>query len=834
MMSAHTSLCVALLSTGARNLARTTLLTATTMSASGEMDYDSDHLSVLIDDGGSSGKVTAELFLPSCDMVNKTIDVVRLRTGQDTLEQQCVILDDIDEDGDPCLLYGDHEVSTWLRANPTEGHRVIENSPLAFYQQYSDSAETRRFYRALGSEVGDLGALQKFTTLRYKWIFRRIVRYYRDQTMMTIKHRDLDWVKLPKAVKLTVPAINNNVMHGIYKNAAVDNGLRNVQLRLEPCCAAANDVELLLKHNAVAYRDTAVWYDIGHFTNDLAAIRIDEPLREGEQARLTIAHPPSGYLHGSHVVRKMALEYVLGCPEVVYHGGIDSVPTKLGGMSQEELARQVSALVERPKTEIPRDFAITICSRNDKLLSVPGAGGMRVFPIIITADRMQSWLDAWARDVVRDLVAFMEAPSLRNTLMVVLTGGGSSNDTVSKALGASGQRRGIDVRLSQSDMAVARGGHAQYPRNEASALGYGLWYLSRSEPLQKARHRDAYLASNKRERNPKLVTQSMDGDGWYAKDRVVLALKRLPNEPKRTWRIPMEFPIALPNGSLEFKIYFSDKQRRNGGPLLDRQGDARDIYQPYQVQLANLDVDWSKYEGQLETYLHEGLQRTNLNGFVEMDCNDDEWTLTVTILKPGETLREEDTGVVIATNRPSLASTYHVLIKQTRHIWDKHRTVDITDGLPTVLPTEESSSRKRRSESPSTPRTPMVTRRMKAEQVLLSSFDEDSTASTSTAQPSTGALLYDSSSATTPVPAPKVSSPSTFAPPVERPGPVGRGYGSAHMPNWSVASDEERVQWLRQQGIIGRPTPVRQPAQSSRGTASSAHIRRPSIEQPSR
>lgn len=137
---------------------------------------------------------------------------------------------------------------------------------------------------------------------------------------------------------------------------------------------------------------------------DLAAIRIDEPLREGEQARLTIAHPPSGqccfvridqylltlisstgYLHGSHVVRKMALEYVLGCPEVVYHGGIDSVPTKLGGMSQEELARQVSALVERPKTEIPRDFAITICSRNDKLLSVPGAGGMRVFPIIITA-----------------------------------------------------------------------------------------------------------------------------------------------------------------------------------------------------------------------------------------------------------------------------------------------------------------------------------------------------------------------------------------------------------------------------------------------------------------
>lgn len=27
---------------------------------------------------------------------------------------------------------------------------------------------------------------------------------------------------------------------------------------------------------------------------------------------------------------------------------------------------------------------------------------------------MQSWLDAWARDVVRDLVAFMEAPSLRN------------------------------------------------------------------------------------------------------------------------------------------------------------------------------------------------------------------------------------------------------------------------------------------------------------------------------------------------------------------------------------------------------------------------------------
>ena len=80
----------------------------------------------------------------------------------------------------------------------------------------------------------------------------------------------------------------------------------------------------------------------------------------------------------------MTYEYVLGCEEVVRHGGVDTVLAKLGGISHEELARQVSRFIETSKKmSPPGDFWINISAPDDKYQTVPE--GMHMISVLISA-----------------------------------------------------------------------------------------------------------------------------------------------------------------------------------------------------------------------------------------------------------------------------------------------------------------------------------------------------------------------------------------------------------------------------------------------------------------
>lgn len=134
------------------------------------LDRSRDYLRAAVDWGSSLLKMAGQHIRPGAKQ-SKSIGETKFDTiefsresCQQTLRQICIVDYDKPED-ERMLCWGEEEVAQYLNDNPGCGDSVVENFKLALCDKHKDSADVARFYKALGSPVGDRA------NARNLWVF---------------------------------------------------------------------------------------------------------------------------------------------------------------------------------------------------------------------------------------------------------------------------------------------------------------------------------------------------------------------------------------------------------------------------------------------------------------------------------------------------------------------------------------------------------------------------------------------------------------------------------------------------------------------------------------
>lgn len=213
---------------------------------------DHDCLRLALDDGSGQLKIAGQHVLKGEDAQTVGIDIVYLQQGFSELEQKFVI-DDSDNKFDH-LLQGDHQVTQWTNNNPGRDHKVIANQKFAFFKKYQTHPLTKCFWKALegfAGKPGDRGNLHEFTQWRYEEIRKASIDFYKRHKVEGLRWPSQYWDDIAIELIITVPAVWDNHTCSILRNAAADAGFKNVNLRLEPICAAALHMRTLKEKGTI-------------------------------------------------------------------------------------------------------------------------------------------------------------------------------------------------------------------------------------------------------------------------------------------------------------------------------------------------------------------------------------------------------------------------------------------------------------------------------------------------------------------------------------------------------------------------------------------------------
>lgn len=358
-------------------------------------------LRVVLDDGSGLLKVVAQHVPAGARVDKQPIDILELNVAkQNQLEQ--IISWDEDED---VMLYGEHEVSQKLRQDrhaPVRTDWKLEASAchLGDVSLGSDGrSEGLRTGLDLSRNRSKIWQLLRFNKRRFEEMRHRILKYYKEYSPKGFMVGPQYWDEIQIELMVTVPAIWNQGARNMILNSATAAGFQNVRLYLEPHCAAALEMGMLMPRDGsrgyIDLNTIIAWFDIGHATNDWSAVRIRKPETEAAQPELQIAGAPTGGMAGSHVVHDLAWRHVLMSREVAAQGGLDEVLARLGGLNTEaEFRRQVNRKIEEEKKRpSPERFTLTVYGNE---VWQDSEDPMERFDVEIFPEDVQSWLNEWA------------------------------------------------------------------------------------------------------------------------------------------------------------------------------------------------------------------------------------------------------------------------------------------------------------------------------------------------------------------------------------------------------------------------------------------------------
>ncbi|KAI5364686.1 putative ATPase, nucleotide binding domain-containing protein [Septoria linicola] len=440
---------------------------------------------------------------------------MQLEDGYPKIEQQLLLLPD--DQGEDKLLWG-HEVTEHIRLHPEDSLRVIDNLKLALCPEYADHDAVQHIRGILGCPPGEaaIGNFRRLYTLILKKAWAGCVGFYNRISDVDFAKPAEYWTTIATEVKITIPAMWDEDARSVMTQAAADAGFPDCRLYLEPLCAAAAEMTKLQAAGNLQYGDTMLLIDIGYFTIDFALARIDAPSPSTKQPTMVAVGVPAGQALGCHIVHTLAWK----------KGGIKRCRALLGDLPETSMRQQFFRYIEdNMKQPHHRDFPILI-DAIDKLK----ARCTRSLTFLFPGDVLKNCLTTWASRITVSTVSFTQGEQFQHLSVHYghLTGGRSQNAFVLAKLKTTLASMRIDVRKpdsAEADMAVARGGLEQYPRNEADVLPEGYFYVTWDEPCHQNRHKDIQMKwtpdPSKRTRNlhatktltPHLATSSLENPG---------------------------------------------------------------------------------------------------------------------------------------------------------------------------------------------------------------------------------------------------------------------------------------------------------------------------------
>lgn len=520
--------------------------------------------------------------------------------------------------------------------------------------EHSNSWTVKKLYKALNADHGEVADIQQFLTAKLRQARAGIPNWYAKESPKSLKYPLQYWQEVRIEAMITVPCMWDARSECVMRNAATDAGFENVQLLLEPLCAAALDIHLLLEAGCLKYGSVITWHDIGCATNDFATVRINKPETPGGLPQLEIVGSRTGHLLGAHLVNDMAFEYVQ--EYIKSSGGMQGTLLRLGRMSKEELSRQVSAEIEiRKKIHPVVDFSITITAMADWQMNPDGVPHLS---IRIKEDRMLGWLEAWTSLLIESEVRYLADPQQHAVRAVVRTGGGSKNATARAGFQASTAKMGIQMFDSPSILPVACGGLRQYPQRKINALPEeGYWFITRSAEFDEEWHcdvvRDWKHVQELKVTSPEdydivdevrmvplavpaLVTQSkIDKKSWTVHDRLTPILSRRKGV-STTYNVPMFFYLDADSPSrLNFDVYHSNTAHEDQEPLRDNSGVVHPEFTAIQMTFADIP---SLEEAGFKEEQHGKDYFFHLHALTTMRCRDDHLELEIFLFAAGEEL----------------------------------------------------------------------------------------------------------------------------------------------------------------------------------------------------
>ncbi|CAK3935784.1 Hypothetical predicted protein [Lecanosticta acicola] len=685
------------------------------------IDPTRDRLNVLLDDGSGLLKVGCRHVLAGASVNKAPIDIIELNDAREKSLEQTVIWDE----GTDVMLYGNFEVNEWLSSHPQDKHRVISGWKLGVCDSHKSSHQARLYWK--NAEFADndsryfskIACLTNLYTRRYKEMYRRILRYYRESSPKGIVLESDYWENIQIEAQVTVPAIWGTEARVMVRNAAANAGFRNVRLRFEPHCCAAQEMGLLMEgQDGTA---TIAWYDIGHATNDWSAVRIRPAETEGQRT-MEIVGTPSGGLLGSHVVHELAWEHLLKSTRLARHGGLEEVLARLGNLSEVDFTRQYQKKIEEEKKRATLErFTVTVYGtetwqdRED---------GIERFDVEIYPKQMRSWLETWTLRLQEDLEGYLRDEALQNEPLngIVVTGGGSFNRIVMAGLTATAKAQGLRLGKGQEPFPVACGGLRQYLENEPDSAPEGTFYVVRDVAFDWRIHDDAiqewkYDSSTRRKvaiLHPAICSDGPPDDAYpgdtysVVVDRLAPLSKALPSGEIHYPHVPMTFTVDVDEETLlHFPIYCSKSSCEDGDPLRQTDGSLRPGFQQFQCRIAEIGIDWDIWGDHAKVI--DGRRLLKIQALLQLQAGDENWSLEVTLLEPGEVIqfidRPQNDGYDQASGskkrkwtakRPSHLRScnpdakYRILHKLSLELWNKHRTHIIGDDKRKAEPLMEA------------------------------------------------------------------------------------------------------------------------------------------------
>ncbi|KAK3676537.1 hypothetical protein LTR78_003813 [Recurvomyces mirabilis] len=139
--------------------------------------------------------------------------------------------------------------------------------------------------------------------LHLNWILDAVKRYYSTSHPSGLRHQQDYWEAIDIESMITVPANSRIEACGIWRNAAHNAGMPNIDIRLEPLCAAASEMEQLRQMRAMEHGDQPCFADIGKGTFDLATVKLNRGATEGLRSELSTVGQVDGADIGAQIVK---------------------------------------------------------------------------------------------------------------------------------------------------------------------------------------------------------------------------------------------------------------------------------------------------------------------------------------------------------------------------------------------------------------------------------------------------------------------------------------------------------------------------------------------------
>ena len=547
---------------------------------------------------------------------------------------------------------------------------IIESVKLCLCTGYKDSPVTKRVYAALNAKEGDLAAIQLFLTRHFRSILEKVKNHHSTNHPTGMRHQRDYWDCIRIESMITVPANCSTEACGIWRNAAHNAGMPNIDIRLEPLCAAASDMRQLCETGIIDYGSQMCFADIGKGTFDLATARIGHGASDNSRPEIYTVGKVDGADLGAQRLndeaRKWLLEEWVVSHPIYRTTGVRGICRLLGNLSHDEFHRRFSDGFEIAKKEFAGDaddsiYSITIQARRG-WQQVPGSQPNLVI------DMPQSALEAiyttWTLKLAERLLIYLSADDQAATRTVMLTGASRQNSFVQAQLKQHLASIGRQLFVSHTEHPITTGGLRQYPRHVSATLPHGVWYLVRDEGYVRHTHRDAYKTvpvrreytdaksgkvKNKtvHEATPipsKVRKNSVTGEPEVT-DRLAWFMTRLPDQVLKTRCLPLEFQVdADAPPRLLFDIYYSPNKHHEHDLLCDDYGEVKNDFSKYPMLFADtgdlLDHGFKEQPG----YTHEDSAYYVVTGLLFMNTTEKNITVTIKLLCPDEKVRYKKTA----------------------------------------------------------------------------------------------------------------------------------------------------------------------------------------------